>query len=450
MIWFSATPDRGHLELTDAHGKHLDSFCSEPKLAPALAYAPSEGEGPTPFQHRVRITGLTPGGVYQYRVSQGQASYEDQFRTPAQNKAVRFMAFADCETEPESRGKRAKWQEPGGKIRRYLVDQSQGLNANLGVIRGREPDFLVIAGDLVESGGEQRDWDEFFRHFTSEEPQESLAGSVPLVAAPGNHEYYGGPKDGRYTQPFSERAINKMLTYFPEHGRYYCLDYGPVSVVVLDSTNGLVDDSPGDTNWHLAAETSASPGVDLDSPQIQWLERELARAQRDSAFTFVAFHHCPYSSGPHGYPAGLKSGEDPQSGRPMRLLMPLFKKYGVSALLCGHDEMFERSEVEGVHIYDVGVAGDGLRGPEPDLDNPQQRFLAHRDSPEVWRDGVLVDGGKHYGHLEVEVWKSKSGWRARLYPIYVFPVADKAGRIKSFERRVYSDVVELRSKRSKF
>lgn len=166
------------------------------------------------------------------------------------------------------------------------------------------------------------------------------------------------------------------------------------------------------------------------------------------------FHHCPYSSGPHGKPPGTAKGEDPQSGRPTRVLMPMFLKYGVDLTLCGHDEMYERSEIEGVEVlpdgrrrshtlqvYDVGMAGDGLRGPE--VDNPYAKFLAFRDAPEVWEHGRLVSGGRHYGHLTIKVVPKGKGWTATLTPVYILPHKTDSGW--SFERREYPDRVVLTS-----
>lgn len=78
------------------------------------------------------------------------------------------------------------------------------------------------------------------------------------------------------------------------------------------------------------------------------------------------------------------------------------------------------------------------------LDNPHQVFLAHLDAPEKWEGKKLVSGGKHYGHLEVNVQKSEKGtWSAEIAPVYVFPMMDKSGFIQSWERRVYDDVVTL-------
>ena len=148
-------------------------------------------------------------------------------------------------------------------------------------------------------------------------------------------------------------------------------------------------------------------------------------------------------------------GQDTQSGVPMRVLTPLFKKHRVAALFCGHDEMYERSDVDGLNVYCVGSAGDGLRGPKmgkgssthTDMTNPWQVFLAHNDAPEVWDGKRLVSGGKHYGHMEINVSFDENAkrWSARILPVYAFPVMDQDGHITGWERRVYDDVVTLTS-----
>ena len=210
------------------------------------------------------------------------------------------------------------------------------------------------------------------------------------MAAIGNHEYYEGPKMDQYNQPGSERAVKRFLTYFEspanhspdteQEGHYYCLKYGPATFIVLDLCNNDTNKSGDDTNFYLLGESDSAGGNAPDfgpgSQQYAWLETRLAEAQQKSLFTFVFFHHVPYSSGPHGFPPGEVEYTDNQSGQPVRLLTPLFMQYGVDAVVAGHDEIWERSVVSGVeikpdqreethviHFYDVGIGGDGLRGP---------------------------------------------------------------------------------------
>jgi len=94
-------------------------------------------------------------------------------------------------------------------------------------------------------------------------------------------------------------------------------------------------------------------------------------------------------------------------------------------------------------VLDVGIAGDGLREPEPGLTNPHQQYLVHTDVPEVWLDGVLMSGGKHYGHLEIDVLPTEAGWQAILKPVHVFPFVDAQGNLQGFERRLYDDIIAL-------
>jgi hypothetical protein len=88
--------------------------------------------------------------------------------------------------------------------------------------------------------------------------------------------------------------------------------------------------------------------------------------------------------------------------------------------------------------------GDGLRGSSAGSDNPARQFLAHDDAPEVWENGHLISGGKHYGHLEVNIGPDASGhWTVTVEPVHIFPVTDPAGTITDWERRIYNDVVTI-------
>jgi len=461
VTWFSETATGGQIDFRRTGD--WATVTVPAVLATTLDYHASETNSPPsiPYSHRTRLTGLTAGNAYEYVVTQDGVAITNTFRTaPPQNRAVRFMVYADSETEPESTGKRTTWPQPDGSTsRQYLVDQTRGYQENLGVIEARAPDFIVIAGDLAQAGGEQRDWDEFWRHNAG--TLNDLAGTVPIMPTLGNHEYYGGTR-GSYNQPASEESVAKYLTYFDlptngatnsaHNGRYYRLDYGPVTLLVLDLCNGDDTDSTKDTSAYLTtAGGCQAPNFNPGSPQYAWLEEQLASAQTNSQFTFVAFHQIPYSIGPHGL------ASENQSGVPARILTPLFLQYGVDAVLCGHDETYERSTVTGIEqlpgggtrsitlsFYDLGIGGDGLRGPTTGVVNDKQAFFAHSDAPEVWSGAMLVSGGKHYGHLEVNVQVNGQGnWEAVLTPVYAFPLTDSGGTVIGFERRTYDDVMTV-------
>jgi hypothetical protein len=479
IIWFSNSQAPGQLSYREQGSTHEVTLTSTPVRAEALAYSTWEdttffdGAAPAaPFRHLLRLEDLQQATAYSYSVEQGSDRFNASFTTaPAADQPIRFIVYADSETEPESTGKHTNGPDADGSDRLYLLDQTSGYANNLAAIAARQPHFIAIAGDLVESGGEQRDWDEFWHHITAADGQHSLASRVPFMAAPGNHEYYEGPKLDGYEQPGSERAIGRFRSYFDfpsngatdsqQHNRYYRFDYGPVALIALDVANDSPHQSPRDTNFFLLGEVDKNgghaPAFGPGSEQYAWLEEQLKEARASRQFTFVFFHHVPYSVGPHGWPPGEGDQLDTQSGVPVRALTPLFLRYGVDAVLAGHDEMWERSEISGmeiaedgreqphtVHFYDVGIGGDGLRGPQKGLINPQQKFLAHTYASEVWRDDVLIEGGKHYGHLEVDIQPLADGrWQAVLKPVYIFPLFAEDGTYLGNERRLYDDVITL-------
>ena len=447
ITWYSHGAAPGSLSLPDG-----TILAAEPGRACELAYhllefSQLEDAGPVPWRQSITIDGLESGRDYELSVQQDGEDAQVVLRMPDDDEA-HFVVFADVETEPESTGEHVSWPAANDAERRYLVDQTTGYAANLASIVAKRPDFIAIAGDLIESGGEQRDWDEFWRH------NAAVAATIPIVPALGNHDYFGGPGDfGGYRPDGTARSLAKYASYF-DRGPYYVYEQGPLDLIVIDGNNGLPERSDTDTNWYL---DGTAPPWQPGSAQYEWLEKTLADAQREKAFTFVMFHGAPYTSGIHGRPPGIGDGLNFSSGLPLRELTPLFLKYGVDAVFNGHDEMYEHSVVAGredfgegesaehaVHFFTVGIAGDGLRGPDPLAENPQRVFLAHADAPERWSDdGILLDGGRHYGHLDVRIEHDDGIWRAKLEPVYVFPVMNAAGELQRFEARHYDDSVVL-------
>ena len=499
ITWFTDTAVAGEV-VVDGVG----SFPSEPEQAMALDYGDSEvayihsennlgrihaevppGQAPAlAYRHRVRIEGLEPATEYQYQVKQpgSEAVMEAHFSTApitGERATVRFLAMSDMETEPESTQKPVAWAASalavgGDKLdtapdtynRLYPVDQTTGYRANIQYAMEREPNFWVIAGDLVEKGGRQLDWDEFWRHAAGE--WSSFASTTPIFPALGNHENYWHPEGGSYTPPAVMRSYDKWSSYWdlPRNyasderyeKRYYRVDYGPVTLITLDSSNGDDRDPAKDTNLAIDGIQSRVPDFNRDSEQWDWAVNELADAQALGQIIFVQFHHTPFGTGVHSLPsgnAGIANNEDNQSGQPMRIYHELFERYGVTAVLAGHDELLEYVQLDGVHYWDVGFAGDGLRGPgyaptttyvpfdQLPAEAQASHWSAHGDAPEIWNGKQLVDGGKHYGFLEVEVRPSGSqDYEVTMTPRYVFPLMDEEGvATGEFSQRQYDKVV---------
>jgi len=464
------------------------TFTSVPLLTRDLDYRMMEPadtqHGSPPFLHSVRVTNLEPATSYPYAVEQSGETAKAVLTTAprpgevGRGGGVRLFFYADAKARPASRESRAEWVAspslPGGPRPRwvgdrYVIEETAAYRTNLALIAARaaeslragNPVLCSIVGDLVESGGEQRHWDEFWRHNAG--TFGTLASRVPLVAVLGDHDIFGGPPSddhlrdlGGYAGPVTLLASKKFLAYFehPENGadderhigRYHRVDFGPVTLLSLDTTNGGSDDGPDDTNHDLDRKDAPHiPDYAPGSEQHTWLKRELIAARDRNAVVFVQFHHAPFSAGAHGLPPGTGGGKDLHSGQPLRMLAGLFKEHGVRAVFCGHDEMYEHSFADGVHYYTVGIGGDLLPGPALDHVNDRQIFLAHDHAPERWQRDVLEAGGKHYGHVEVDVSRREGGpgFTVSITPVHVFPVLDprSPGTILDWERRTYDDML---------
>ncbi|KAB8130779.1 metallophosphoesterase family protein [Gracilibacillus oryzae] len=548
------TSDPYYMNLMEYTGKELEQ---------ELTYAPGNWtresltkgswlESNANYKHSVTIEGLEPNSTYQYTVQQGEESHTESFKTYPENSdwdKLTLVAFSDTETEPYGALEHREWelhtvnpyaagseerpgqaslfdQKFGNKSRngmflvRYPLDQQTALKENLKHIQAANPDALLIAGDLSQGAGFQPAWDEFWRHFSGD--FNTIASNTPLLTALGNWETYASINGGYGSDEDRSPAVisrNKYHEYFDTPGdannpqykdSYYRTDIGPVTLLTLDSTNGIPDESTktdtysgdvyseddsvlNESVWAeqgaagdpyistdtqgefttedyneaftkvfegTTAEDSDLPNFNPGTEQYKWVEEQLKDAREKGQIILVQFHHAAYSIGVHGAPPNHEHADN-QSGIAMRVYTPLFEEYGVSVVISGHDEMFERSFVDlnddgiGFYSYDVGVAADGLRGEKmikdeegkyvPQGYNTHTRWSATRDEPELWEtneNGVkhLIDGGLHYGHLQMDLEKTETGAALKLSPVYIFPVLDDNYELISTERRVYDDV----------
>lgn len=527
VTWFSWTdhPGRFHLEGRPA-------IVSTPRLMEVLDWTeanrrqaaahPEWGqwlhEGRN-YRHQVQLEDLHPDTRYTYTVTQGATRATATLTTAPSNtdwSRIRFIAMSDSETAPIGRVRRRAWppgalaaggvrpdpetsrwagrfghQDTGrGPVLQYCLTEDEGFGHNITIAAERDPDLLLFAGDLVQGGAYQPGWAEWFRHLAG--PDSHPASSRPLVTAMGNWEPFGGA-DGGYRIDAVIKGRAAYRSYFTpfgngteaHRGNYHRLDYGPLTILTLDSTKGSLDDHPGhyppeqqatgpgaeeigtDTQCHYSStDYIAAGGTDLSpfnpgSVQWSWARAQLSDARASDQIIVVQVHHAPYSSGQHGLPMNHAETTG-QGGTPLRAYAPMFAEFGVAAVISGHSELFERSYVDldgdgrGVNYYDVGVAGDDLRSERHALDeegntsllgaNPYRVWTADQFEPEVWAKDRLVDGGKHYGHLEVTIERSElpgQGATMRLTPVYSFPLLSADLEVLGTERRTYADEVIL-------
>ena len=367
------------------------------------------------YKHSVRLAGLEANRSYEYTVTlAGGASYSNTFRTaPSRNTPIRFVSYADCETEKNP------WSN-------YVK--------NLKRMKDRQPDFFALSGDYAARGGRQEHWDGFWKANAGTETD--VAGSIPILAVIGNHDLFdqGSHTGGYWYDMQGEPSTDRYVSYFgPE--LYYRADYGPVTLIFLDTNNGqdgdTDDDHDHDTNYldredgqHLKGgldrrKGCRHPDFNVGTPQYTWLTNNLADAQAKSRFTFVFNHHCPYSRGAHN--RDWRKGED-GSALALRFLTETFVRYGVDGWYCGHDELLEHSITNGweilpngqrrkhtLSVYDLGCSGDSPRSSNV-CTNPLEYWWSS--------DNYGGANGTKYGFLETDVTTNRLGqWTCTITPV---------------------------------
>ena len=207
-----------------------------------------------------------------------------------------------------------------------------------------KPILSVFAGDMVNNGKLDNQWDEEF--FT---PAENFLATIPFYAVMGNHE--------------------KNCSLFPE---------------IFKTPNN-------NANWYQEVNQVLFIGIDGSAKKekenkklLVWLEEILSKSK--VKFIFLTSHYPAWSSGYHGNLGYEEKGEDITIPRERGArfakysIMPLLKKYNVTAMFAGHDHSYERSEPEnneGVTMIITGGAGAPLYDKEEnsEIQNPYSKIF---------------------------------------------------------------------------
>jgi len=171
-----------------------------------------------------------------------------------------------------------------------------------------KPSIVFRVGDNVNDGNNPKQWKLF------NDINRPLLKTTEYFPALGNHE-----KDSwLYFDNFK----------FLNHRRWYSVEREGIHFIVLDSNSSL------------------RPG----SEQYNWLNADLDSVKENIKFKIVLFHHPIFSVGPHM--------EDVKGIR--NILLPLFEKYGVSAVFSGHNHNYQRFEYQGIVFIVTGGGGSPL------------------------------------------------------------------------------------------
>ncbi len=320
----------------------------EPDPARMRTLPESPGDG---TRHEFHLTDLAPSRRYYYLVpTLGGALHS--FVTPPRagsGSPTRFLCVGDTGNTRN-----------GGRAPSYYREVMRAASAWYAG-KGLMPGFMIHAGDLVRTGGDLENW---LSHFSSFDGQ----GSLPLVIAPGNHDYLG------------DRGGNFL--YFFHQPDYYTLDYGDTRIISLHPYDG-----PG--------RTLDGPVLTTGKEQYRWLKRELARKDR-KRWTVVIIHNPILSTGDYGTSELLAAQ-----------YLRLFRRHRVDLVVSGHDHNFDIFHVD-PDAEDGGtlflVAGTG--GSHIDsyiMDRPLRRWEGWRHDPFAgegpYQRDPLTDNHHVYGEL---------------------------------------------------
>ncbi|MDQ0914904.1 phosphodiester glycosidase family protein [Paenibacillus sp. V4I5] len=279
--------------------------------------------------HKALVENLNPGTEYVYRLGDGAGNYSSQgsFKTASTlEDTVKFLFFGD--SQASDKAGYALWGATVDKAFEFMSD----------------PDFIVHAGDLVDNGYKENEWNMWF-----EAAQRELMNTT-LVATLGNHEVTGINGKSDFTNHFNQPG-NGLESL---KGTNFSFDYGDVHFVMLNSEEQYAE-------------------------QKEWLRGDLAAT--DKKWKVVMFHRGPYGS---IYDTEIVRRE----------WTPVFDEFGVDLVLNGHDHIYLRTSMKN----DASAAlGEGTAYVTPGSTGPKFYGLTRRD----WTQVIDEEMTQMYAAIEI-------------------------------------------------
>lgn len=266
--------------------------------------------------HHARLTGLIPDTEYVYQaIHDGAVPGLGTVRTaPRGRAALRFTSFGDQSTPLLD-----------ASVAAAFGNANRGSPAAGGITTAVEraaPLFNLVNGDLCYANlarDRVRTWSNWFVN------NSRSARHRPWMPAAGNHENELGNGPVGYGAYQTYFALPDSGSDPELRGLWYAFTAGSVRVIILHNDDVCYQDG-GDSYVH-----GYSGGA-----QKLWLEGELTRTRRDRTIDWivVCMHQTAVSTGEGTNGADLGIREN---------WLPLFDRYGVDLVVCGHEHHYERT-----------------------------------------------------------------------------------------------------------
>ena len=260
------------------------------------------------FTHHAMLNGLRPDTSYSYSVfHDGSSERTGSFTTAPRGRApIRFTSFGDQATPETGNGLASIWSS-------YNPPQVERM----------KPLFHLLNGDLCYaniSPDRPKTWHDFFLD------NEVSARFRPWMPAAGNHENELGNGPFGFLAYQTRFALPSNGENDPAfRGMWYTFKAGSVQVISLNNDDVCLQDG-GDS--YVRGYTHGA--------QKRFLERTLRAARDDHEIDWivVCMHQVAISSARDFNGADLGIRQE---------WLPLFDRYGVDLVVCGHEHHFESS-----------------------------------------------------------------------------------------------------------
>jgi hypothetical protein len=339
---------------------HLGGDPKFGRTIPAVQRSYSDGlNGQTVFAYHARIDDLSPDSLHQYSVTADNDSNAAQpftasFRTaPCGRAPFRWTSFGDLATPNTA----------------WVLSYGQSQFA-VQAVEKFQPLFHLLNGDLCYANlnptAQPAVWADFGNN------NQASASLRPWMPCPGNHEveFDNGPQG--FDSYLTRYALPSNGTKHPS--LFYSFRVGTVLFISLQADDVIYQDGAAFVGGPAAFVPAASTGNATIEPgtsfyihgwsggeQTRWLEKTLREASHDDDIDWiiVQMHQDALSSSKTGNGSDLGIRQS---------WLPLFDKYGVDLVVCGHDHDYERSFP--VRGFNHNVGQDTTTGATVDTMQP--------------------------------------------------------------------------------